>query len=297
MDLTIGMLTHDDFNGVYFSIQSILTYHTDVVNKLHFVVIDNNPDSEQGKATAEYCKKVPRCHYSAVRGTKSTALRNLVFELSPAEYVLCMDCHCFLDEGALASLLKFYALNPMCHDLLHGPLLDEVKTVIATEMHPGFRGHNFGVWHTDKSLANPKAEPKEIIGHGMGLFACSRDGWMRFTPGMREFGGEELIIHEKFRLCGRSVWCMPFLRWIHRFQRPGGVNYPLTAEAKCKNIMMGFNDVHLPLDVPATYYSKFIADKAWIEKAKGYVNSISPTSPLPQPGYVPFMGKKVEMLD
>ena len=38
--LTVGMATHDDFNGVYFTIQSIRLFHKEVLDDIEFVIID-----------------------------------------------------------------------------------------------------------------------------------------------------------------------------------------------------------------------------------------------------------------
>src|SRR5262249_42947024 len=41
--LTIGMATYDDYDGVYFTIQSIRFHNPELDGQLEFVVIDNNP--------------------------------------------------------------------------------------------------------------------------------------------------------------------------------------------------------------------------------------------------------------
>lgn len=300
--LTVGMLTHDDYNGVYFSIQSILLYHPELKGKVNFVVLDNSPDTDQGKETEAYCKKVPGCYYSAIRGAKSTSLRNLVFEMAPTDHVVCMDSHVFMVPKSLHRLIKFYENNPSCHDLIQGPICGETGDVIATEMLPGFRGSNFGVWHTREEGKNIQGEPFEIAGQGMGMFACTRPGWLRFTAGMREFGGEELSIHERFRLSGRKAWCLPFLQWVHRFGRPGGPTYPINTHSKCKNIMRTFRDIGLPLDPVVEYYAKRLSNnydlgldvanqlKAEIEKGPACAFNI------PE-GYKHFLGHEIQLLD
>ena len=42
--LTIGMATYDDYDGVYFTIQSLRTQNPDIENAIEFLVVDNNPD-------------------------------------------------------------------------------------------------------------------------------------------------------------------------------------------------------------------------------------------------------------
>ena len=46
------MATYDDYDGVYFTIQSLKMYHP-LVNRddVEIIVVDNNPDSPHGEAT------------------------------------------------------------------------------------------------------------------------------------------------------------------------------------------------------------------------------------------------------
>jgi hypothetical protein len=96
--------------------------------------------------------------------------------------------------------------------------------------------------------ANPEDPPFEVPGMGLGLFACRRDAWLGFNPHFRGFGGEEMYIHEKFRQAGRHCLCLPFLRWNHRFGRVGKPKYRLTRWDKCRNYVLGHQELGLPLD-------------------------------------------------
>lgn len=49
--LTIGMATHNDFNGVYFTIQA-LRLSNGPLDEVEFLVVDNAPDTKHGKAVA-----------------------------------------------------------------------------------------------------------------------------------------------------------------------------------------------------------------------------------------------------
>ena len=55
--LTIGSAVYDDFDGVYFSYQSLRLNNQDIWDDLDLLIIDNNPESAQGKATQSFCKK------------------------------------------------------------------------------------------------------------------------------------------------------------------------------------------------------------------------------------------------
>jgi hypothetical protein len=101
----------------------------------------------------------------------------------------------------------------------------------------------WGIWETDKRGLDINAEPFEIPAQGMGLFACRKDAWVGFNPLLRGFGGEEGYIHEKFRMKGKKAMCLPFLRWLHRFDRPNGIPYNLTYEDKIRNYFITFKEL------------------------------------------------------
>ena len=42
--------------------------------------------------------------------------------------------------------------------------------------------------------------------------------------------------------------CLGFLKWVHRFARPGGVKYPLTRWNKVRNYVLGHQELGQPLD-------------------------------------------------
>ena len=54
--LTIGMATHDDYDGLYFSLQSIRLHHPEILDDIEFVIIDNNPNSAHGKSIRNLLK-------------------------------------------------------------------------------------------------------------------------------------------------------------------------------------------------------------------------------------------------
>jgi hypothetical protein len=125
------------------------------------------------------------------------------------------------------------------------------------------------------------AEPFDIPGQGLGLFACRRDAWLRFNPLFRGFGGEEMYIHRKFRNAGRRTVCIPGLKWSHRFGRPGGAPYPLTVEDKSRNYVLGLTELGLPLDPARNLLAPRIGQDRWdriVYKATGQ----QPAGPEPK---------------
>lgn len=93
----------------------------------------------------------------------------------------------------------------------------------------------------------PNNRPFSIPGNGCGLFTCRREAWLGFCAEARGFGGEEMVIHAKYRAAGRQTWCLPFLRWQHFFGRRG-VPYRLDRYDKMRNYVLGFQEIGLDLE-------------------------------------------------
>jgi glycosyltransferase involved in cell wall biosynthesis len=236
--LTIGMATFDDFDGVYFSVQALRMYHSEVINDIEIIVIDNNPDGNHGQAIRNL-KDQAKIKYIPFGKYKSTAVRNLIFENASAPYVVSMDCHVLFESGSLKKLLEYYEQNPDTEDLLQGPMMYDNLKSYASHFDPVWRAQMFGIWATDDRARDSGAEPFEIPMQGLGVFSAKKDNWLGFNPNFRGFGGEEGYIHEKYRQHGAKTLCLPFLRWLHRFQRPAGINYDLTVASKVRNYFIG----------------------------------------------------------
>jgi hypothetical protein len=174
-----------------------------------------------------------------------------------------MDCHVFIVPGALQRLLSYFERNPGSSDLIQGPLvMDDLKTV-STHFKPVWEAGMYGQWDTDPRGANLDSEPFEIPMQGLGLFASRKAAWLGFNPDFRGFGGEEGYIHQKFRQHGHRALCLPFLRWLHRFQRPLGVPYPAPWEDRIRNYMIGYRELGLPADDMMAHFRSLLgADEA-----------------------------------
>jgi hypothetical protein len=159
--------------------------------------------------------------------------------------VLCVDGHVLIVPGALRRLIGFLDADPPCRDLLQGPNVRDDLQELSTHFEPVWRAGMFGVWGHDERAADPDDLPFEIPMQGLGLFACRKDAWPGFSPRFAGFGGEEGYIHEKFRQAGRRTLCLPFLRWLHRFQRPKGYSYPNVWEDRVRNYLLGHHELGL----------------------------------------------------
>jgi len=241
-NLTIGMATYDDFDGVYFSIQSLLMYHPIVQSdQTEIIVIDNNPNSSHGVAVQSFIKGwlSHKVRYIPYTNKTSTASRNEIFKNAKGKYCISMDCHVLFPGGSLEALMSYYKSNPNCKNIIQGPMLYDNHKGLATHFKPTWGSDMYGQWDSDKE-ALMKKKPFEIPMMGLGVFSSETKNWLGFNPNFKGFGGEEGYIHEKFRDNGGKAICLPNFVWMHRFGRPNGVKYPLNIEDRIWNYFVGW---------------------------------------------------------
>ncbi len=255
IELTIGMATYNDFDGVYFTLQALQLYQD--LENTELLVIDNYGCEETQQLVESWIGRARYIRATDVTGT--AAPRDLVFREARGNAVLCCDCHVLFAPGAIARLKQFYRDHPDCHDLLQGPLLLDDKKNIATHFEPQWRAQMWGTWGCDPRGQNPDSEPFEIPMQGLGVFSCLKRAWLGFHPEFRGFGGEEGYIHEKFRQAGRRCLCLPWLLWMHRFSRPSGVKYPLTVEEKLRNYVIGHIELGLDLAPVLEHFAEHLS--------------------------------------
>ena len=260
--LTIGMATYDDYDGVYFSLQALRLYHPEILPKTDFLVIDNHPDGPCAEPLKALEGNIPNFRYVPVQSRAGTAVRDSVFAETNSDFVLCMDCHVFVVPGALKRLLDYFDAHNDTIDLLQGPLLYDDLSSISTHFCPTWRGGMYGYWDTDQRGLDPDAPPFDIPMQGLGLFCCRRSVWPGFNPRFRGFGGEEGYIHAKFRHNGGRTLCLPFLRWMHRFQRPLGVPYSNRWDDRVRNYMIGFTEFGLPTAELEQHFGELLGSAA-----------------------------------
>ena len=237
------MATYDDFDGLFFSIQSIRMFHLNKINKeVEFVVIDNNPDGKHGGAVKDFVQNWVKGKYIPYEGKKSTSVRNEIFKNASGEYTICIDSHVLIEQDGIKNLLDYYEKNPNSKDLISGPLwYDDLKSY-STHFDPVWRDSMYGIWATDKQKYQD-GQPFEIPMMGLGLFSCKTSEWKGFNEKFKGFGGEEGYIHEKFRIGGGKCVCIPNLKWNHRFARPCGASYPNFLEDRLWNYFIGWLEI------------------------------------------------------
>jgi hypothetical protein len=256
--LTIGMATYDDYDGVYFTVQSIRLHHPEITAETEIVVIDNHPDGPCAADLKSLQDWVTGYRYIPWSRTSGTSVRDLVFREATGEFVLCVDSHVLFEPGALRRLIDYFRAHPETSDLLQGPLLYDDLRTYATHMEPTWSTGMFGVWGTDNRADDLDAEPFEIGMHGLGAFACRRAAWPGFNPRLKGFGSEEGYIQEKFRRAGGRTLCLPFLRWVHRFGRPMGVRYENAWEDRIRNYLIVARELDRDVSDIARHFREYI---------------------------------------
>lgn len=251
--LTIGMATYNDYDGVYFTLQALRMYQD--LEDTELLVVDNYGCEHtrtlvKGWAQARYIRDAEQV------GT--AASRDLLFRAGRGEAILCCDSHVLFVPGAIARLRAYYRDHPNCIDLLQGPLVYDDLRSISTHMEPNWREQMWGTWATDPRGIDPEAEPFEIPMHGLGAFSCRTSAWPGFNPTFHGFGGEEGYIHEKFRRAGGRCLCLPWFRWVHRFNRPAGIPYPLFVEDKLRNYVVGHTELGLDLAPVLEHFAAYL---------------------------------------
>jgi Glycosyl transferase family 2 len=271
VELTIGMPTYNDFNGVYFTIQALRLYHD--LRDTELLVVDNFGCERTKQLVEEFAKGR---YILATDQVGSAAAKNRVFREATGEAILCCDSHVLFVPGAIARLKAYYRENPACADLLQGPLVYDDFATVCTHFEPIWRGQMWGIWASDPRGQDPTGEPFEIPMQGMGVFSCRRSIWPEFNPLFRGFGGEEGYIHEKVRQAGGRCLCLPWLRWLHRFGRPAGVSYPLSVEDKLRNYLIGHAELGLDLRPVFEHFSEHLPGETVASVAAEALWGVSP---------------------
>ena len=258
--LTVGMAVYDDYDGLYFTIQSLRLYHKEILNDIEFVIIDNNPASNHGKAIRDLTNWIVEpFQYLPFTKYSSTTTRNKIFSLSDTPYTLSIDSHVMIVPGALKKLIDYYDEGLDKGNLLQGPILyDDCKT-ISTHFDDKWGSYMWGQWQTDPKGLDENSPPFEIPAQGLGLYTCRTDSWLGYNKHFRGFGGEENYIHEKYRQHGKKTICLPFLRWMHRFNRPNGIPYTNDLKQRFKNYIIGHIELSLDMTNLKEHYKSILS--------------------------------------
>lgn len=239
--LTISMSTHDDYDGCFFTIQSIRMYQ-DLPENTEFLVLDNNPDSAHGRQLKHFAKDVHNMRVVDVTDRKSSFVKYDAFKLAQGEIILGLDCHVLLQIGFIRAMMEYWSWNKSSRNMLTGPLLYDGLKATSEQIDPSWRGHDFGIWGDNKEGLK-LGEPFEVPAQGMGCFSFVRVNAPVVNPRFRGFGGEEWYMAEKVRQNGGVVVCHPKMGWNHRFNWPQRT-FPLSLHDKLFNYYTGWMELY-----------------------------------------------------
>lgn len=245
MKLTVSMSTYDDYDGVFFTIQSLRMHHNLPANT-EFIVIDNNPDGGHSKTLNGFLKSVPKCKVVEERERKSSFVKYDAFKHATGDVILGLDCHVLLQAGFIGNLLQWWSQNTGNPSLLTGPLVYNDLVSLSSHMAEEWRGSDFGTWATNTE-ALKRGEPFQVPMQGMGCFSFWRTEAPHPNPGFRCFGAEEWYMAERTRRNGGKVICHPGMGWMHRFEWPPR-NFPMSLDDKIVNYYRGWLELYGTLE-------------------------------------------------
>lgn len=202
--LTIGMATHRDFDGVYFSLNSIRLYHTEVLQFCELIVVDNDPTGPQAGRLREFLAQVEHGAFSRDRpqplsrnlpqpysvryipysgATGTTAPRDMIFHEASGDAVLVIDSHVQIWPCGIQRLHRYFASNPESGDLLHGPLVMDSLSGVATHFDDVWRGGMWGTWGTAWQHPNGGfVSPREDAYHKVSLYSLLSNELLETLP-------------------------------------------------------------------------------------------------------------------
>jgi hypothetical protein len=239
--LTISMATYDDYDGVYFTIQALRLYHW-LPAQTEFIILDNNPTSDHGRALAKFADGLEGVRVIEVTDRRSSFIKYDIAKHAQGDVILGLDCHVLLQPGFIDHMMTYWDYNPDSRNMLTGPLLYNGLTNTSVKMLPQWRGDDFGCWGDDKK-AMSEGLPFEVEMQGMGCFSFLRKHFPEINPAFSGFGAEEWYVAEKTRQNGGKVICHPKLGWNHRFEWPKR-SFPLCLEDKVRNYYRGWRELY-----------------------------------------------------
>lgn len=142
--LTIGMATYNDFDGCYFTIQSLRLYHSFPREDVELLIVDNAPQSSHSQMLGGLCGASGARYIPLHAPVGTSPSRNRVFEAAEGEFVLCMDSHVMLVPGAVQRLLDF--IPEAGPHLYTGPMIMDDLSGICTHFTPQWRSEMYGIW-------------------------------------------------------------------------------------------------------------------------------------------------------
>jgi len=266
MRLTIGMPNWDDEEGAWWTLSMIRAYHVPGNNtEIELLVVDDMPTKQP--SLQMICEKASARYVHHPKNKGPAHAKDSVWQHAKGEYVLLLDSHVILAPGSIDYIIESINADLIGKDLWTGPLLDETGAIIATQLHPAWRGEFLGIWECNPEIVDK--EFIEIFAHGSAYTLMKREHYPFFSPHFRGFAGEEVYLHCKVRDNGGRCLAHKKLAWMHRFFRPKPITYTLTINDKFRNYLvaayeMGWNLPHIcsyfQRKLPFDQYSQVLRD-------------------------------------
>lgn len=254
--LTVGMACYRDWPGVWATVQSLRLNHRECLDEIEIIVIDNDPagtphsggESSHSSKCRQLCERIGAKYEHFTQRVGTAAAKGRIFELATAPAVLVVDCHVLLPSGVLRRLIDWFQSHPTSRDLWQGPCIGDggLDDLVGTHFAPGWGSLMYGKWAVD-ARAVYSEEPFEIPMQGCGMFACRKDVWPGFHSLLRGFGPEEFHLHQRFRRAGGKCYCLPWMKWCHRFGNPSGAAPPgMNADERLRGHLITHLDTGAP---------------------------------------------------
>lgn len=264
--ITVGIPVFQDFDGLWATIVGNRELHEEfLTGRAEFLVVDNDPGGDWRKKINEFCtnantEQIPiRQHLLSGEPSPAKA-KDAAVRFARGQYVLVLDSHVILRRDSIARTLDWLREQGPVDDLVQGPLSFDNGREEFTHQEARWGGLALGQWEQDKRPAGTnRGQPFQIPQQGTGLFLVRRESWLGFCDHWRTFGGEEQYLHQKYIRAGRRVWCLPWLRWFHRFDfnKPTPRPYPLNDRDRAWNFITGRLELGLPVD---DVYAHFVQE-------------------------------------
>jgi hypothetical protein len=241
-NLTIGMATYNDYDGVYFTIQSLRAHHG--LKDAEFVVLDNSPAGRHQSLTEGFVTRIGGKYVRIPTEEASSWLKYRVKDYSTKDYCLVLDSHVLIESGGIDVLCQYLEANPDTKDLIQGPAYYDNLSTPETHMNPILRGGHYGVWGSDPTLLE-NDDPYEIELTGMACFAFRTKTMPDVSPLVRGYGSEEGSVAELIRKHGGRNICLPKFGWIHRFDYVGSQRHPAKSSDQIWNFFVAWMHIDI----------------------------------------------------
>ena len=201
------MATYDDYDGVYFTIQSLREHHLKNIEKdIEFIVLDNNPTSKHGDSVKKFTQNFVKGKYIPYTEKSSSFNKYKIVDFANGKYVIIVDCHVLFSSNAITSLLKYFEENPNCKDLIQGPLVNDNLIHESTHLNEEWRNDMYGFWACDHEKLKTK-KPFEIKMQGMGCCAFEKSNWPKINKNFDHLIMKIAEYHITHLYC---FWCIDF---------------------------------------------------------------------------------------